>query len=278
VFDRRQMTPQLTDLIALARAAGREIMAVRAAGFKSEEKLDGSIVTLADRRAEAIIEAGLAQLAPAVPVLAEEAAAAGRIPECGSRFFCVDPLDGTRGFAKGGQEFTVNIALVENGAPLLGVIFAPATGELYAGEPSSALKARYDAKTEALVEPLASIRAAPAPAPPWRVVASDFSGRNEATSKFLAALGDTKTIHASSSIKFCRLAEGAADLYPRFGDVSEWDAAAGHAILSAAGGGVMRLDGTAIFYGGSNGDVLIRGFCAYANETAKTAALKAIAP
>jgi 3'(2'),5'-bisphosphate nucleotidase len=269
-------TPTLTDLIALARDAGREIMAVRAAGFESQQKLDGSIVTLADQRAEAIIEAGLAKLAPGVPVLAEEAAAAGRIPECGARFLCVDPLDGTRGFAKGGDEFTVNIALIENGAPRVGVIFAPATGELYAGEPGRAMKARYDAKSEALREPLAAINAAHADASQWRVVASDFSGRNEATSKFLGNLGNTTTIHASSSIKFCRVAEGAADLYPRFGDVSEWDAAAGHAILNAAGGGVMLLDGSEIYYGGSNGDVLIHGFCAYANAAAKSAALAAM--
>ncbi|MFT3729306.1 MAG: inositol monophosphatase family protein [Terricaulis sp.] len=269
-------TPALADLIQLARDAGREIMAVRAAGFESQQKLDGSIVTLADQRAEAIIEAGLAKLAPGVPMLAEEAAAAGRIPQCGARFFCVDPLDGTRGFAKGGNEFTVNIALVENGAPVVGVIFAPASGELYAGEPGRTAKARYDVKSEALVEPLSAMTTPRGQHAPWRVVASDFSGRNETTGKFLAALGETTTIHASSSIKFCRVAEGAADLYPRFGDVSEWDAAAGHAILNAAGGGVMRLDGANIFYGGSNGDVLIHGFCAYANEDAKAAALQAM--
>jgi 3'(2'),5'-bisphosphate nucleotidase len=266
----------LSHLIELARDAGREIMAVRAAGFESKQKLDGSIVTLADQRAEAVIEAGLAKLAPGVPVLAEEAAAAGRIPQCGTRFFCVDPLDGTRGFAKGGNEFTVNIALVENGAPCVGVIFAPATGELYAGEPGRACKARYDAKNEALLEPLAPIASNRAAPTQWRVVASEFSGRNEATSKFLADLGNTTTVHASSSIKFCRIAEDAADLYPRFGDVSEWDAAAGHAILNAAGGGVMALDSSPIFYGGSTGDVLIHGFCAYANDIAKAAALKAI--
>jgi 3'(2'),5'-bisphosphate nucleotidase len=266
----------LADLIALARDAGREIMAVRAAGFESQQKLDGSVVTQADQRAEALIEAGLAKLAPGVPMLAEEAAAAGRIPECGSRFFCVDPLDGTRGFAKGGNEFTVNIALIEDGTPRVGVIFAPATGELYAGETSRAVKACYDVASEALTGPPAPIAAARGVPAQWRVVASDFSGRNETTAKFLANLGNTTTIHASSSIKFCRVAEAAADFYPRFGDVSEWDAAAGHAILNAAGGGVMRLDGAPLIYGGSNGDTLIRGFCAYANDEARAAALKAM--
>lgn len=261
-------------LISLALAAGREILAVRDAGFDTQRKQDGSLVTIADQRAEAIIEQGLAQLAPGLPMLGEEAVADGRIPDLGQRFFCVDPLDGTRGFAKGGDEFTVNIALVENGAPVLGVVFAPATGELYAGEPGRALAARYDARTNAAITPLAPI--APQANPPqWRIVASDYSGRNEATAKFIAALSGA-IAHASSSIKFCRLAEGAADLYPRFGDVSEWDAAAGHAILRAAGGDIMRLDGSPLRYGGSNGDFLIHGFVAYANEAAKNAALSAL--
>src|SRR5215831_17605577 len=114
--------PALDDLIALALAAGREIMKVRAQGVSATEKLDGSIVTLADQRAEAMIEAGLARLAPGAAMIGEEAVAQGRIPKCGDTFFCVDPLDGTRGFAKGGDEFTVNIALVEESAPVIGVV------------------------------------------------------------------------------------------------------------------------------------------------------------
>ncbi len=133
--------PQLDDLITLALTAGREIMSVRAAGFDAQTKADGSLVTIADQRAEAIIEAGLAKLEPGAPMLGEEAVAAGRIPDCGARFFCVDPLDGTRGFAKGGDEFTVNIALIENGTPIVGVVYAPATGELYAGEPAKRWRA-----------------------------------------------------------------------------------------------------------------------------------------
>ena len=121
--------PSLDDFIALALAAGREIMAVRDAGFDTQTKLDGSPVTIADQRAEMVIEHGLSALAPGIPMIGEEAVAEGRIPECGERFFCVDPLDGTRGFAKGGDEFTVNIALIENGTPTLGVVYAPATGE-----------------------------------------------------------------------------------------------------------------------------------------------------
>ncbi|WP_066774639.1 3'(2'),5'-bisphosphate nucleotidase CysQ family protein [Candidatus Viadribacter manganicus] len=266
--------PQLEDLISLALAAGREIMAVRAAGIDAQVKADGSLVTIADQRAEAIIEAGLAELDAGVPMLGEEAVAAGRIPDCGARFYCVDPLDGTRGFANGGDEFTVNIALVENATPVVGVVYAPATGELYAGQPSKALAGKCHPQTGKLLAPMAAI-APGAFAQQPRVVASDYSGRNERTGDFIAALNGVIT-HASSSIKFCRVAEGAADLYPRFGDVSEWDAAAGHAILKAAGGDIMLLDGSPLRYGGRNGDFLIHGFVAYGNATAKAAALQAL--
>ncbi len=262
--------PDLHDLIALALAAGREIMKIRAEGVSATKKLDGSIVTLADHRAEAVIEAGLAQLAPGAPMIGEEAVALGRIPECGDAFFCVDPLDGTRGFAKGGDEFTVNIALVERGAPTMGVVFAPASGELYAGEGRSALRAKYDPATQAILEPPAPIHTA-AISRQWRIVASDFSGRNERTGAFVKALNGVTT-HASSSIKFCRVAEGAADLYPRFGDVSEWDVAAAHAILLAAGGDIMSLEGQPLHYGSHQGDFIIPGFVAYGASAAANAA------
>lgn len=269
------MIPSLEHLIDLALAAGREIMAVREAGFDTQKKSDGSPVTIADQRAEAIIEAGLRRLDPDTPMLGEEAVSAGRIPELGARFYCVDPLDGTRGFAKGGKQFTVNIALVENGAPCMGVIYAPAIGDLYAGEPGRAVRAKCNIATaeHGALQPLA---AAPARLPGgWRIVASDHSGRDEATGKFVTALAGA-TAHASSSIKFCRLAEGAADLYPRFGNVCEWDAAAGHAILAAAGGNIMRLDGAPLRYGAHEDSFLIRGFVAFANEAAKQAALAAL--
>jgi 3'(2'), 5'-bisphosphate nucleotidase len=267
--------PALDDLIALALAAGREIMAVRAAGFDTQTKDDGSLVTIADQRAEAVIEAGLAQLAPGVPMLGEEAVAGGRIADCSGRFFCVDPLDGTRGFAKGGDEFTVNIALVENASPSVGVVYAPATGELYAGAPGIALAGKCHPQTSQLLAPMTQISTQSALTSQPRIVASDFSGRNARTGEFIAMLDGVIT-HASSSIKFCRVAEGAADLYPRFGDVSEWDAAAGHAILKAAGGDIMSLDGAQLRYGGKNGDFLIHGFVAYSGDAAKGAALDAL--
>ena len=270
-----QMRPTLDSLIALALAAGREIMAVRDAGFDTQTKLDGSIVTIADQRAEFVIENGLKALAPEIPMIGEEACAEGRIPECGDTFFCVDPLDGTRGFAKGGDEFTVNIALIENATPTLGVVYAPATGELYAGEPGRAVKTLCEPHTARPMTPLEEIAPPISPPPRWRVIASENSGRNAITTNFVTALGG-EPAHSSSSIKFCRLAEGAADIYPRFGEVSEWDVAAGHAILRAAGGDIMRLDGSPLRYGDRAGNFLIKGFIAYATSEAKGAALKAL--
>lgn len=265
--------PKLEDLIALALAAGREIMIVRVAGFDTQNKSDGSPVTIADQRAERMIETGLQRLSANTPMVGEEAVAEGRIPDFTDRFFCVDPLDGTKGFARGGDEFTVNIALIENGTPTTGVIYAPATGELYAGEPGRAVKAMCEPHT---AQPITSLEPiAPLSAPRWRVIASDHSGRNERTQKFIAAIDGVAT-HASSSVKFCRVAEGAADIYPRFGEVSEWDAAAGHAILRAAGGDLMRLDASPLRYGNRDQGFRISGFVAYANDAAKQAALMAL--
>lgn len=267
--------PALDDLIALALAAGREINAVREAGFEAQRKLDGSIVTIADQRAEAIIEAGLQELAPHIPMIGEEAVAEGRIPAFGDLFFCVDPLDGTKGFAAGGDQFTVNIGLVEHGLPIMGVVYAPASGELFAGEPGHARAARYNPQTGELLKSFAPIVANTSANSPWRIIASENSGRDSKTASFIAALAG-EPAHASSSIKFCRIAEGAADIYPRFGDICEWDAAAAHAILTAAGGGMMRLDGSPMLYGDSAGGFLIHGFVAYANDAAKQAALRAL--
>jgi len=238
-------------------------MRVRAAGFEAMKKGDGSPVTIADQRAEAIIEAGLAKLAPGVPMIGEEAVAAGRVPACGDTFFCVDPLDGTRGFVSGGEEFTVNIALIERGTPIVGVVYSPVSGEMFAAEPGRALKGAVPISTTP-------------PGANWRLIASERSGRNAPTQQFADAIGPHTLLHASSSIKFCRLAEGAADLYPRFGDLSEWDAAAGHAILVAAGGGVMRMDGSPLLYGGCSDSFLIHGLIAYASDDAKRAALRAL--
>jgi 3'(2'),5'-bisphosphate nucleotidase len=263
--------PSLESLVALAIAAGREIMDVYESGREASQKKDGSPVTVADRRAEAVILEGLARLAPGAPVLAEEEWAAGRTPQgLGERFFCVDPLDGTRDFVEGGGEFTVNIAAVDGGTPRMGVVFAPATGELYAGEPNRAFRSAWDARSGRNIEAARAIHVGRRTGC-WRVTASRRSARGR-TESFVDALGGATETPSSSSVKFCRIAEGAADLYPRFGDVYEWDAAAGHAILSAAGGGLMRLDGTPVTYGRAARDFLIDGFVAFGDAAAEAEA------
>ncbi|PSJ37926.1 3'(2'),5'-bisphosphate nucleotidase CysQ [Allosphingosinicella deserti] len=226
----------LRTMIDAALAAGEEIACIYAAGCTIEEKSDGSPVTIADRRAEAIILDRLGAAFPEIPVLAEEEAAAGRIPELDGRFFCVDPLDGTKGFALRNGEFTVNIALVEAGVPVAGVIYAPVPDLLYYGaRAEGAFRARGGAPAEAI-----ATRAPPAHG------LTGIGSRNHAASDTdarAARLGIVDYLPSGSSLKFCMLAEGSADVYPRWGRTMEWDTAAGQAILEAAGGRVLALDG-----------------------------------
>ncbi len=203
-------------------------------------KGDGSPVTLADAEAEAIILAGLARIAPDIPVVAEEEAAAGRVPGACERFFLVDPLDGTREFITGNGEFTVNIALVEHGVPVMGVVFAPALGRLFAGCPAGAWSRDAGEERRAM-----RVRAMP---PALTVVGSRSHGSPE-TDAFLRDLPVAGFAACGSSLKFCLLAAGEADFYPRFGRTMEWDTAAGDAILRAAGGLVTTCDGRPLAYG-----------------------------
>jgi 3'(2'), 5'-bisphosphate nucleotidase len=265
----------LLDPIAdLARAAGREVFSLWG-GCAAETKGDGSPVTIADRRAEAIILAGLAHLAPGVPVIAEEAADAGAAPTCSGMFFLVDPLDGTRDFIEcGAGEFTVNIGLVVEGRPVLGVVYAPAVGMLYGGAGAFAFRQPCTPKTaepSGAREPI-HVRAARPGA--LGVVKSKRSDLLEA---FLAHVGAGEKRAISSSLKFCLVAAGEADLYPRFGPVSEWDACAGDAVLRAAGGDVMTLDGAPLRYHGRSEAILIDGFIAYGDAGAEAAARRALA-
>ena len=269
--------PTLNSLIALALDAGVVIMEVRDGGVEAIDKLDGSPVTIADQRAEALIEEVLARITPAIPVVGEEAVADGRVPECGAAFYLVDPIDGTRDFVAGKTgEFTVNIALIENGAPVMGVVLAPATGELFAGEPGRALKVQVDGRKGVELEPRVTLHTqAHAPSEGPRVIASRRSGKDAATDAFLEMLGAHTRIASSSSVKFCRIAEGAADLYPRFGPVNEWDIAAGHAVLRAAGGDLTRLDGVDA-YGSRGADFSVKGFIAYSSQATKDLAEEAL--
>lgn len=229
------MTPNLLPiLVEAALAAGAEIERIYAEGCEAEEKLDGSPVTIADRHAELIILERLARAFPDVPVLAEEEAAAGRIPELGRRFFCVDPLDGTRGFVQRTGEFTVNIGLIEDGEAVAGVIYAPDPRTLYFGaRGTGAFRSRGG-----VPEP---IRPRARPASGLTAVGSR-SHAEHGTAEKSAHLGIVDFVASSSSLKFCLVAEGTADVYPRHGTTAEWDTAAGQAILEAAGGRVMALD------------------------------------
>lgn len=236
----------LDRLLPIARAAGEVVMQVYASDFAVSAKDDASPVTTADERAEALILPALAALLPGVPAVAEESVAAGHIPEVGTRFWLVDPLDGTREFIKRNGEFTVNIALVENGEAVLGVVLAPALGTapgtLYAGAPGLG----------AFIEDEAGRRPIHCRRPPSEgltVVASRSHGNAAALDAFLAGRKLAAVKSAGSSLKLCLLASGAADLYPRLGRTMAWDIAAGHAVLAAAGGHIDTVDGAALRYG-----------------------------
>lgn len=264
----------LDAIAALARDAGLEIFRIWKAGVSVDTKLDGSPVTIADRRAEAIIHAGLARIAPGVPVVAEEANAEGETPDFGDRFFLVDPLDGTRGFSEGKPDYTVNIGLIERNIPVLGVIYAPSTGALYAGDANGAWRGVCDPDTA--VENGARIpMVAPDNPAPFRIVGSN-SYAGPKFKAFAAAVGQRAIKTGSSSLKFCQVAADEADLYPRFGGLSEWDVAAGHAILRAAGGGVMRLDGSEIVYGRVRENFELDGVIAYGGPRSERAARAAL--
>jgi len=235
----------LDEMIALALEAGAATMRIYAEEFDVSVKADASPVTQADEIAEAIILKGLAAAAPSTPVLAEESAAAGKIPALGRRFFLVDPLDGTKEFVSKTGEFTVNIALVEDGKPTMGVVYAPALGRVYA---ASQKAGAFRIDDEGRGEPK-KIAARPAPASGLVAVASR-SHRNAETDDFLSTLTVADFAAAGSSLKFCLVAEGAADVYPRLGRTMEWDTGAGQAVLEAAGGRVVvHPSGEALGYG-----------------------------
>lgn len=231
----------LEEVIRIARAAGEEVLDVYARGCVVHRKEDGSPVTEADRRAQEIICTHLARVAPGVPIVAEEGQGPDRGEPPPGNFWLVDPLDGTKEFVNHNGEFTVNIALIESRAPILGVILAPALGRLFAAAPGTAL-VEDDAGRR-------SLSARSTPAEGATVVSSRSHGDPGALARCIAGRRIAASITAGSSLKFCLLAAGEADLYPRFGRTMEWDTAAGDAILRAAGGRVTDLGGHPLRYG-----------------------------
>ena len=235
--------PELLELAAgLARRAAAAIEAVRRAGFVVDRKSDESPVTEADRVAEALIVEGLRAATPDIPVVAEEEVAGGIVTAACPAFWLVDPLDGTRDFAKGRDEYAVCIGLVREGRAVLGALVLPATGEVFGG-----LLGAGAWKEDAA--PRRPIRVRPVPPEGLTVLASRQYADDPRIGPFLAGRPVAVRRSVSSALKFCRVAEGAADLYPRFGPTMEWDSAAGQALVEAAGGAVTLPDGTPLRYG-----------------------------
>lgn len=205
-------------------------------------KADSSPVTAADEAGEEVIVAALRRLTPDIPIVAEESAARGELPKACPMFWLVDPLDGTKEFISKNGEFTVNIGLVEHGEPVMGVVLAPARGLGWWGCAGEGAHRRDE---HGKVAPIA-VRARPAAG---AVAVASRSHRDVATDNWLEQQGITETVSAGSSLKFCLVAEGRADAYPRFGPTMEWDTAAGHAVLRAAGGSVHAVSGEPLTYG-----------------------------
>jgi 3'(2'), 5'-bisphosphate nucleotidase len=224
-----------------AIAAAGVILDVYARPINAVSKADGSPVTEADAAAEALI---IEHLAPTgIPILGEESVAAGTIPELGERYFVVDPLDGTKEFIKRNGEFTVNIALVEHGVPVMGVVLAPATGETFVGDAHGAFHCMVKDGVAGARQSIRTVASSP-----LRIVASRSHG-HAALADLCESMAVEEDVSVGSSLKFCLLARGEAQLYPRFTPTCEWDTAAGQAVLEAAGGAVVTLDGKRMGYG-----------------------------
>ncbi len=253
------MSAEHRTLLDIARAAAHEageaILEIYRQDFAVWRKADDSPVTRADERAEAIIEQRLAAAVPDIPVIAEEGCAAHGLPSAAPpRFWLVDPLDGTKEFIRRNGEFTVNIALVEGDRAVLGVVHVPSQGVTYAAAGSATRQRGSEAPQP--------IMARPVPARGAIVVHSRSHGDGQRLAEYIATLPDAERRFSGSALKFCLLAAGEADLYPRFGPTAEWDTAAGQAILEAAGGGVTTLAGEPLRYGKPgfcNPDFIARG-------------------
>ncbi|MCK0209667.1 3'(2'),5'-bisphosphate nucleotidase CysQ [Starkeya koreensis] len=257
----------LAALAGAALKAGEVILRIRAEGLDVARKSDESPVTAADLASEELLRGELARILPGIPVIAEEAVAQGKgeAPGTAGSFLLVDPLDGTREFIGASGEFTVNIGLVEQGVPVFGIVLAPAVGRLYAGATFAGGAAAFLAGLEPNPNFWAPIHCRPVPARGIVAVASR-SHPDPGTEAILAGLDVAERISCGSALKFGLVAEGRADIYPRLGTVCEWDVAAGHALVRAAGGSVRRPDGSALPYGCTDADYRVHGFIARGAE------------
>src|SRR6202790_5297811 len=251
----------LTDLVIRAGAA---ILAVNRGAMKIDGKLDGSPVTEADLAADRIIAEGLARLAPQVPALSEERVDQAKPPYDGS-FFLIDPLDGTKEFVAGRSEFTVNLALVTNGTPLLGIIGAPALGLIWRGLVGRGAE-RLKSGGKSVAEPIHT-RTLPKRGDPWIVAVSRSHGDSR-TEAFIAERPGAIRQALGSAVKFRPVAEGGADIYPRLAPTSEWDIAAGHAIVTAAGGKITDANGRDLRFGERREGFIVPEFIAWGDPAA----------
>jgi 3'(2'), 5'-bisphosphate nucleotidase len=254
----------LTELVV---RAGNAILAVNRTAMRIDGKPDGSPVTEADLAADRIIAEGLAWLAPEIPALSEERVDSAKPPYEGS-FFLIDPLDGTKEFVAGRSEFTVNVALVTNGTPLLGIIGAPALGIVWRGLVGGGAE-RLKTGGGSLAEPIRT-RALPKPGEPWIVAVSRSHGDSR-TEGFIAARPGAVRQMLGSAVKFGRVAEGGADIYPRLAPTSEWDVAAGHAVVTAAGGKITDGQGNDLQFGRGGGGFIVPEFIAWGDPAAARA-------
>ncbi len=259
--NRRELRDLLGPIAELAATAGGKILEIAGGDLGASKKSDRSPVTLADVEAEEILRKGLARLLPGVPFIGEESVERGDIPEPGREFLLIDPLDGTREFIAGRGEYTVNIGLVVNGTPVLGAIYTPATGMVHAGAEGAAFRAPLSAGAKFDPAAAEKIRARPRPAKLIAAVSRSYLDRD--SENFLTKLPVETRIAIGSSLKFTLLAEGKADVYPRLASICEWDVAAGHALLVAAGGRMETLDGSSLRYGAKDKKFRFGGFVAW---------------
>jgi 3'(2'), 5'-bisphosphate nucleotidase len=268
--------PRLEELTAVVCQAAAAILAIDPTAARGRLKSDRTPVCSADLVAQSALIEGLARLMPALPIVSEEAGAPAHAEPDADSFALIDPLDGTREFLAGRPEFTVNLAIVIRGVPAIGIIAAPALRGLWRGVvgrgaeflPGSAPGPGPAAR-------IVAIKTRPRPAAGLTAAVSR-SHFDEATARFLSHVPLAGRIVAGSSLKFCRLAEGQADLYPRLAPICEWDIAAGHAILTAAGGTVVTLEGASMSYGRSKDQFRLHGFVACGDPTIVPAMMDAV--
>jgi len=265
VMDHGTMRALLEPLTALANEAGEAILKVRRGMVAVKEKADGSPVTQADLAADRIIADGLSRLAPALQTLSEERACAIK-PPFPATFFLIDPLDGTKEFIAGRDEFTVNIALIVNGTPVLGIVGAPALGLTWRGLLGHGAERITDISAGRTVDRVRT-RPMPGPGKPWIAAVSRSHG-DPRTDAFIANRPGATRQTLGSALKFCRVADGGVDIYPRLSPTCEWDVAAGHAVIVAAGGQVTDAQGRALRYGTGREGFILPNFIAWGDPSA----------